>query len=97
MSFKEIINSETPVLLDFHATWCGPCHAFSPILDQLKQEMGDQVRVLKIDVDKNPAICQKLGVQSMPTVILYQKGEIKWRAAGVQSLTVLKQQIDALA
>lgn len=96
MSFKEIINSDTPVLLDFHATWCGPCHAFAPILDQLKSDLGDQVRILKIDVDKNPAICQQLGVQSMPTVILYKRGEIKWRASGVQSLPILKQQIAAL-
>ncbi len=96
MSFKEIINSSTPTLLDFHATWCGPCHSFAPILDQLKNDMEDEVRILKIDVDKNPAICQKLGVQSMPTVILYQNGEIKWRASGVQSLPVLKQQISAL-
>lgn len=96
MSFKEIINSSTPTLLDFHATWCGPCHAFAPVLSQLKSELGDDVRILKIDVDKNPAICQQLGVQSMPTVILYQSGEIKWRASGVQSLTTLKTQIKAL-
>lgn len=96
MSFKEIINSSTPTLLDFHATWCGPCHSFAPILDQLKSDLEEEVRILKIDVDKNQAICQQLGVQSMPTVILYQNGEIKWRASGVQSLHVLKQQIDAL-
>lgn len=97
LSFKEMINSSTPTLLDFHATWCGPCHAFAPILDQLKTDLADGVRILKIDVDKNPAICQQLSVQSMPTVILFHKGEIKWRASGVQSLPVLKEQIAAIA
>jgi thioredoxin 1 len=84
-SFNDIINGETPVLVDFHATWCGPCHAFAPVLDQLKEDEGDNVRVVKIDVDRNPKLCQKLGVKSMPTVILFQNGEVKWRAAGVQS------------
>lgn len=93
VSFQEIINGSTPVVVDFHATWCGPCHAFAPVLAQLKKDAGDQVKILKIDVDRNPALCQKLGVQSMPTVMIFQNGEMKWRASGVQSLGTLKAQL----
>ena len=95
-SFRDLINGDTPVLVDFFATWCGPCKAYSPILQQLKTDLGDDLRLVKIDVDKNPAICQKLGVQSMPTTIIFQNGEMKWRAAGVQSLGVRKSEIAKL-
>lgn len=95
-SFKELINSDTPVLIDFYADWCGPCKAFSPIVAQLKQEMGDQVRIVKIDVDKNQELAQKLQVQSIPTVMIFKSGELKWRAMGVQSIPVLKNQLAAL-
>ncbi len=93
VSFREMIQGETPVVVDFFATWCGPCRAFTPILEQLKKEAGDKVKILKIDVDRNPALCQKLGVQSMPTVMIFQNGEMKWRATGVQSLGTLKAQL----
>ena len=96
LSFKELINSDTPVLIDFFATWCGPCHAYSPVLQQLKKDMGDSMRLVKIDVDRNQAIVDKLGVRSMPTTIIYQNGEIKFREAGVQSIGVLKAQIEKL-
>lgn len=96
LSFKEIINSDTPVLIDFFATWCGPCHAYSPILQQLKSDMGEDMRLLKIDVDRNRAIVEKLAIQSMPTTIIYQNGEIKFRASGVQSIGVLKEEVSKL-
>ena len=96
LSFRELINSDTPVLIDFFATWCGPCHAYSPILQQLKSDMGDAMRLVKIDVDRNQEIVQKLGVQSMPTTIIFQNGEIKFRAAGVQSIGVLKNELGKL-
>ena len=95
-SFKDIINSQTPVIIDFYADWCGPCKAFAPILSQLKKEMGDKARVLKIDVDKNQVLAQKLQVQSIPTVMIFQNGELKWRAMGVQTLHTLKQQLAQL-
>ncbi len=95
-SFKELIESEKPVLIDFFADWCGPCKALAPIIRQLKSEMGDQVRIVKIDVDRNPAIAQQLQVQSIPTLMIFQHGELKWRAMGVQSLPVLKNQLSAL-
>ena len=95
-SFNDLIHSEKPVLLDFYADWCGPCHAQSPILEQLKHELGDAVQIVKIDVDQNQAVAEKLQIQSIPTLMIFQHGELKWRAMGVQSLPILKQQIAAL-
>ncbi|WP_420458822.1 thioredoxin [Neolewinella sp.] len=96
-SFQELINGDTPVLIDFYATWCGPCKAYSPILQQLKEDMGDSMRLIKIDVDRNPEITQKLGVQSMPTTMIFQQGELKFRAAGVQSPQTLKNELAKLS
>ena len=96
LSFKELINSDTPVLIDFFATWCGPCKMYSPVLQQLKSDMGDDMRLIKIDVDRNEEIAQKLGIRSMPTTIIFQNGDIKFRAAGVQSIGVLKAEISKL-
>ena len=89
--FSEIINSETPVLVDFFAVWCGPCKTMKPILDDLKSEIGEQARILKIDVDKNPNVSQQFQVRGVPTLILFQKGQIKWRQSGVVSAHQLKQ------
>ena len=96
-SFQELINGDTPVLIDFYATWCGPCKAYTPILQQLKEDMGDSMRLIKIDVDRNPEITQKLGVQSMPTTMIFQQGELKFRAAGVQSPQTLKNELAKLS
>lgn len=89
-SFSELIDSETPVLVDFFATWCGPCKAYSPVLKDLKSREGDNLRLVKIDVDKNQALTQKLGIRSMPTTVIYQNGEEKFRASGVQSIGTLQ-------
>lgn len=96
VSFQDLIKSETPVVVDFHAEWCGPCHAFSPILQQLKKEMGEAIRIVKIDVDQNQALASSLQVQSIPTVMIFQNGELKWRAMGVQSLPRMKEQLAPL-
>ena len=95
-SFSEIIKSSTPVLVDFYADWCGPCHAIAPILKDVKKELGDKVKIVKIDVDKNNQLSSKLQVRSIPTIMLFQNGELKWRAMGVQPKEVLKQQVEAL-
>ncbi|MEM8524922.1 MAG: thioredoxin [Bacteroidota bacterium] len=90
-NFHSIINSEKPVLIDFYADWCGPCKSYSPIIQQLKQELGDAVKVIKIDVDKNQQLAGNLQVRSIPTTMIFQNGEMKWKAVGAQSLVVLKE------
>jgi thioredoxin 1 len=95
-AFKEIIQSEKPVLIDFHAEWCGPCKSLAPIIQQVKSEMGDSIKVIKIDVDKNNALASKLNIQGVPTLAIYQKGELKWRQSGVVPAHMIKGQLSSL-
>lgn len=82
-TFKELIGGETPVLVDFYADWCGPCHAMKPILSELADKMKEKVQIIKIDVDQNQQAAFAYQVQSIPTLILFHKGKILWRQAGV--------------
>lgn len=82
-SFKDLIDGEQPLLVDFFAEWCGPCKTQAPLLKQAKDKLGDNVRIIKIDVDKNPEVAQQFQVQGVPTLILFKKGQIKWRQSGV--------------
>ena len=84
-SFNQIIKSEKPVLVDFFATWCGPCQMLSPILKQVKDSLGDRVSIIKIDVDKNQLIASQYQVRGVPTMILFQNGKQLWRQSGVVS------------
>ncbi len=81
--FNDIINSEVPTLVDFSATWCGPCKMMEPILQNLSNKIGKTARILKVDIDKNPAVANFYNIQSVPTLLLFVKGEIKWRQSGV--------------
>lgn len=94
-NFFDIIKSDIPVLIDFSAEWCGPCKMMPPILKKVKDTLGEQVRILKIDVDKNPAIAQKLQVRNVPTIALYKSGNQLFRQAGViqadQLIQIIKQ------
>lgn len=83
-SFADIINGEVPVLIDFYATWCGPCQYQLPIMDEVASEMGGKARVLKVDIDKNQALASKLGIRSVPTLMIFKTGEVKWRVSGVK-------------
>ncbi|MEM8522008.1 thioredoxin [Flavobacterium sp. PL12] len=81
--FDTIINSEKPVLIDFFATWCGPCKMLGPILKEVKDSLGERISIIKVDVDKNQQIASKYQVRGVPTMILYQRGQQLWRQSGV--------------
>lgn len=94
-SFQELVSShETPVLVDFYATWCGPCHAVAPVLEGLAQEYQGNLKIIKIDVDKNPAIAQKFQVRGVPTFILFDKGEVLWRGSGAMPSRDFRTHLD---
>ncbi|MFT6443581.1 MAG: thioredoxin 1 [Crocinitomicaceae bacterium] len=81
--FNELIQEETPLLVDFYAIWCSPCKVLSPILKEVKTELGNQLKVIKVDIDKNPQVASHYDVSGVPTIILFQKGEQLWRQSGL--------------
>ena len=92
-TFQEIINGDKPVLVDFFATWCGPCKAMSPVVESVSKEMIVQARVLKIDVDKNQSLAAQYQVKAVPTFMIYKSGKVVWRNAGGVDKASLMQQL----
>lgn len=92
-TFQQIINGDKPVLIDFHATWCGPCKAMSPIVETIGKELQGQVRVLKIDVDKNQALSAQYQIQAVPTFLIFKQGKVVWKQAGGADKMTMKQQL----
>ncbi len=93
-SFRELINGDKPVLVDFYATWCGPCKAMAPVLKEVSENIGTKGTIIKVDVDKNPKIAEQLKVRGVPTFVLYKQGKIVWRQSGMQSAYQLQQVIE---
>lgn len=92
-TFSEIVAAEPLVFVDFYADWCGPCKMMNPVVQELKKQMGDQITILKVDVDRNPAAAQAYRIQGVPTFVLFRKGKIVWQQAGAQSLSALQSLI----
>lgn len=92
--FNQVIQSDTPTLVDFFATWCGPCKMQTPILEEVKQRVGDKATILKVDIDANSDLARLYRVQSVPTLILFKGGEAVWRTVGLQQADTLVKKIE---
>jgi thioredoxin 1 len=95
-TFSQIISRNQLVLVDFYATWCGPCKMMHPVLEQLKEKQADRLRIIKIDVDKNPSLATQYQIQSVPTLIAFREGNELWRQSGALSLSQLIKTLDQL-
>ena len=92
--FNEIIQGEVTVLVEYFATWCGPCKMMHPVLEQIHEKLGSKVRILKVDIDKNEQLAAQFNVRSVPTLMIFKGGELKFRTAGVQSAAALEAELE---
>lgn len=92
-SYYDIVNNEKPTLVDFYATWCGPCKMMTPVLKDLSKAVKGKAKILKIDIDKNQRLAKKLDVKSVPTLMIYQKGKVVWRRSGAMTKAQLNKQL----
>lgn len=90
-NFKDFIDGDKPVLVDFFATWCGPCKTMHPILEELKKSVGDKASILKVDIDKNRELANKYNIASVPTLMVFRKGQPAWRQSGVMTASDLEK------
>jgi len=95
-SFGDLIKGHKPVLVDFSAEWCGPCKMMPPILKELKDKVGDSVTILKLDIDKNPKVAASYQIQSVPTLMVFRDGEVRWRQSGVVRAEELRRVLDGV-
>ncbi|MEO0897137.1 MAG: thioredoxin [Bacteroidota bacterium] len=96
-SFKELINGDKPVLVDFYATWCGPCKAMGPVLKELTEEVGEKAHIIKVDIDKNRAAAENFGIMGVPTFMIFKDGKMQWRQSGMLPKSALVNVIDQYA
>jgi thioredoxin 1 len=92
-NFNDLINSEKPTLVDFYATWCGPCKMIAPMLEEIAGDLGDDIKIIKVDVDTNSAATAKYGIRSVPTLLLFKEGEIVWRQSGMSDKKTIVENI----
>lgn len=97
MTFADLTNTDKPVLVDFYADWCAPCRAMKPVLEDLKSQMGEEISIFKIDVDKNQSIAERYAIRSIPTLILFKNGEPVWRKSGMASSVELQKAVENIA
>ncbi|NMA72661.1 MAG: thioredoxin [Bacteroidales bacterium] len=91
--FTDIIQSDKPILVDFFATWCGPCKSMAPVLDELKKKIGDEARIIKLDVDKNQSLAQEYNIRTVPTFIIFKEGKSLWRHSGLLQVNELEAKL----
>lgn len=94
MTFDQLIQQDKPILVDFYAEWCGPCKWFEPVLDELEKSVGSKATILRIDVDKEQELAARFKIKSIPTLIIFNKGEIRWRQVGAFPLNELERLIE---